>query len=257
LSTRLQGKIAVVTGSGNGIGRAIAQRFAREGAAVVVADLDTTAASAVADEINKEGHRALPCHVDIRKPEQIEAMFAFTREKFGVLDILINNAGIGGQRHFLDTPLEMLRNMIEVNVIGTYLCAQHAAHEMVPLKRGRIVNFSSHSGLLGSTGRSAYAASKGGVIAMTRGMAVDLAEHNILVNAIAPGPIDVPRSRAQHTAERRTNWERAVPLARYGEPPEVAALALFLASDEASYITGQTLTVDGGFTAAGLRVTQL
>ncbi|MBS1217950.1 MAG: oxidoreductase, partial [Proteobacteria bacterium] len=129
-----------------------------------------------------------------------------------------------------------------------------AARDMIEQGGGRIVNFSSHSGLLGSSGRTAYAASKGGVNAMTRVMAVELAPHGITVNAVAPGPIDVPRSRAQHNAERRDAWHRAVPLGRYGEPEEVAAAALFLASDDASYINGQTISVDGGFTAAGLRV---
>ena len=128
---------------------------------------------------------------------------------------------------------------------------------MVKIGGGAIVNFSSHSGLLGSSGRAAYAASKGGIIAMTRVMAVDLAVHNIRVNAIAPGPIDVPRSRKQHTGERRESWQRAVPAARYGQPEEVAGAALFLASDDASYVNGQTIAVDGGVAAAGLRVQDL
>ena len=128
---------------------------------------------------------------------------------------------------------------------------------MVKIGGGAIMNVSSHSGLLGSSGRAAYAASKGGIIAMTRVMAVDLAAHNIRVNAIAPGPIDVPRNQKQHTGERREAWHRAVPLARYGTPEEIAGAAAFLASDDASYLTGQTLAVDGGFSIAGLRVKDL
>ena len=135
--------------------------------------------------------------------------------------------------------------------------AQEAAREIVKLGRGSIVNISSHSSLLGSTGRSAYAASKGGIDAMTRVMAVDLAQFGIRVNSIAPGPIDTPRIRKQHNEERSQAWLRAVPLARIGQPEEVASVAAFLASDDPSYVTGQTIAVDGGFTIAGLRVKNL
>lgn len=257
MSNRFSNKIAIVTGSGTGIGAATARRLAQEGGAVVLADRDEPAARTVCSEIVAVGGRALAFRVDIREPAQVEALFAFARKELGPARILINNAGLGAQKHFLDTPLETLRTLLDVNVVGTFLCAQAAARDMVKLGGGRIVNFASHSGLLGSSGRAAYAASKGGIIAMTRVMAVDLAQHKITVNAIAPGAIDVPRNRVQHTEERREAWHRAVPLARYGEPEEVAAVALFLVSDEASYLTGQTISVDGGFTAAGLRVKNL
>ena len=257
MSKQFAGKVAIVTGSGSGIGAATARRFAQEGAMVVCADLDEVSAHAVCNEIQAAGGTAAACRVDIREAAEVDAMIAFTLRQFGAPNIAINNAGMGAQKHFLDTPLETLRAMLDVNVIGTFLCAQAAAREMVRIGGGAIVNFSSHSGLLGSSGRAAYAASKGGIIAMTRVMAVDLATHNIRVNAIAPGPIDVPRSRQQHTGERRESWHRAVPLARYGRPEEVAGAAVFLASDDASYMTGQTIAVDGGFTAAGLRVKDL
>ncbi|MBI4193662.1 MAG: glucose 1-dehydrogenase [Betaproteobacteria bacterium] len=257
MTQRLAGKTAIVTGSGTGIGAATATLFANEGARVVLADLDEASAQAVCADIVAGGGKAAACHVDIRDADRIETMLAFARERFGPAHILVNNAGMGAQKHFLETPLETLRAMLDTNVVGTFLCAQAAARDMVELGGGRIVNVASHSGFLGSSGRAAYAAAKGGVIAMTRVMAVDLAQHNIAVNAVAPGPIDVPRSRSQHTEERRTAWHRAVPLGRYGEPREVAAVILFLASDEASYVTGQTYPVDGGFTAAGLRVKQI
>jgi 3-oxoacyl-[acyl-carrier protein] reductase len=257
MSSRYAGKIAIVTGSGTGIGAAVARRIAAEGAAVVLADRDLPSATAVCEEIAKAGGRASACRVDIREPDQVEAMLEHTRATFGRAHVLINNAGMGVQKHFLDTPLDMLRAMLDINVVGTFLCAQAAARDMVELGGGAIVNFSSHSGFLGSSGRAAYAASKGGIIAMTRVMAVDLAPHGIRVNAVAPGPIDVPRSRHQHNDERRAAWHNAVPLGRYGEPEEAAAVALFLASDDASYMTGQTISVDGGFTAAGLRVKNL
>ena len=257
MNKQFAGKVAIVTGSGSGIGAATARRFAQEGAMVVCADLDAESAQAVCAEIVAAGGTAAACQVDIREPSQVDAMVAYTVRQFGPPNIAINNAGMGAQKHFLETPLETLRAMLDVNVVGTFLCAQAAAREMVRIGGGAIVNFSSHSGLLGSSGRAAYAASKGGIIAMTRVMAVDLASHNIRVNAIAPGPIDVPRSRQQHTGERRESWHRAVPLARYGRPEEVAGAAVFLASDDASYMTGQTIAVDGGFTAAGLRVKDL
>jgi 3-oxoacyl-[acyl-carrier protein] reductase len=252
VTKRFEGRIAVVTGAGNGIGAAIALRLAAEGGSVVVADIEAAEAKGIAAKIAAAGGKAIASHTDIRVAGQVEALFALCRKEFGPAGILVNTAGVGAQRHFLDTPLDTLAAMYDVNVKGTFLCAQAGARDMIALGGGRIVNFSSHSGLLGSSGRAAYAASKGGVIAMTRVMAIDLAQHGITVNAVAPGPIAVPRQK--HNEERREAWLRAVPLGRYGTAEDVAGAALFLASDDASYITGQTIAVDGGFTAAGLRV---
>jgi len=257
MTLRHANKIAIVTGAGTGIGEATARLLAREGAAVMLADLDEGAAHTVCADIVANGGKAAACGVDIREAASVESLFAFAHRSFGPAHIMINNAGKGSQKLFIDTPLTLLHDMLNTNVVGTFLCAQAAARDMIKLGGGAIVNMSSHSGFLGSSGRAAYAASKGGIIAMTRVMAVDLAPYHIRVNAVAPGPIDVPRSRGQHNDERRAGWQRAVPLGRYGEPHEVAAAVSFLASNEASYINGQTLAVDGGFTAAGLRVSNL
>ncbi len=260
MTQRYANKIAIVTGAGTGIGEATARLLAQQGATVVLADLNEASAHAVCEDMitgGAAGIRAAACHVDIRDRDSVENLFAFTRKTFGPAQVMINNAGKGSQKLFVDTSLDMLHDMLNTNIVGTFLCAQAAARDMIRHGGGAIVNFSSHSGYLGSSGRAAYAASKGGIISMTRVMAVELAPHRIRVNAVAPGPIDVPRSRGQHNEERRSGWQRAVPQGRYGEPHEVAAVAAFLASDEASYVNGQTISVDGGFTAAGLRVANL
>ena len=195
MSGRFAGKIAIITGGGDGIGAATGMRFAKEGAAVILADKDEANAHAVCARITAAGGKAAACRTDVRSLQDIKAMLAFTASRFGPASILINNAGVGSQKRFLETPLEMLDTMLDVNLRGTFMCAQEAAREMVKLGGGAIVNVSSHSGLLGSSGRAAYAASKGGVIAMTRVMAVDLAPFGIRVNVIAPGPIDINVSR--------------------------------------------------------------
>jgi 3-oxoacyl-[acyl-carrier protein] reductase len=179
-------------------------------------------------------------------------MFAAAMKQFGRVDVLVNNAGVGIARMFVDTSLDEWERVLRINLTGTFLCSQHAARQMMRQRSGRIVNIASLSGQKGGVGRAAYGSSKAGIELLTKVMAVELAEFGIAVNAIAPGPIMTDVAREMHTQETRDAYHRLVPQGRYGETEEIAAAAVFLASDEASYITGHTLNVDGGFLAAGL-----
>jgi 3-oxoacyl-[acyl-carrier protein] reductase len=249
---RLANKVALVTGAGRGIGREMALSFAAAGARVVVADLDAVSAGAVAAEVCAAGGDARAVVVDVSDPGLVEHAVRDTVTHFGRLDVLVNNAGVALNRPFLTTTLDEWEHLLRVNLTGTFLCAQAAARVMVPQRAGCIVNVASISGQRGGTGRAAYGSSKAGVILLTRVMAVELAPLGIRVNAIAPGPVDTEQSRQTHTAATRRAYHERIPLRRYGGLEEIAAAALFLASDEASFVTGHVLNVDGGFQAAGL-----
>ena len=247
---RLQGKHALVTGAGRGIGLAIAKALAREGASVAIADLDGGRAEAAAASV---GGRALSIRADVADPESVAAMVGTALEAFGRLDILVNNAGIGGNTPFLETSLEEWRRILDVNLTGAFLVAQAAAREMVRAGGGgRIVNIASLSGQRGGHGRAAYGSAKAGLELLTKVMAVELAPHGINVNAIAPGPIETEIARFMHDEATRAAYHYLVPMSRYGTPEEIADAAVFLCSDESRYVQGHTLNVDGGFLAAGL-----
>jgi 3-oxoacyl-[acyl-carrier protein] reductase len=253
---RLADQVAIITGSARGLGRAMALRFAEEGATVVVADLDRDGATQVAGELEAAGGRARPFEVDVASPPRVEAMVADALGQFGRLDVLVNNAGVGLNRPFMTTTLEEWERQLRVNLTGTFLCAQAAARAMVRQGRGRIVNVASISGQRGGQGRAAYGAAKAGVILLTRVMAVELAPRGVRVNAIAPGPVDTEQSRGTHTEATRRAYRERIPAGRYGEAEEIAAAALFLASEESSFVVGHVLNVDGGFNAAGLMFDQ-
>jgi 3-oxoacyl-[acyl-carrier protein] reductase len=252
LHMRLANKVAVITGSGRGIGREMARLFAAEGARVVIADVEEGNARQAAAEIAAGGGVACAARVDVTDPRQAESLSRLAVEQWGRLDILVNNAGVGLNRPFLQTSLGEWEHTLRTNLTGTFLCAQAAARVMVGQRAGRIVNVASISGQRGGQGRAAYGAAKAGVILLTRVMAVELAPQGVTVNAIAPGPVDTDQSRETHTAATRRAYHERIPLGRYGERREIAAAALFLASDEASFVTGHVLNVDGGFGAAGL-----
>lgn len=244
-------KVAIITGGAGGIGREIALRLARQNVFVALVDRNAEGADAVRQEISAAGGSASSHTVDVRDHDAIQKTVREIADKHGRLDILVNNAGGSRPASFLETTLELWQDMIAVNLTACFLFAREAAPHM-QAHGGRIINMSSHSALLGSTDRGAYAAAKGGLVSLTRVMAVELAQFDITVNVIAPGPIDVQRTTGAGTQARHQAWLDALPIKRRGKPADVAGLAVFLASDDASYITGQVIPVDGGFTAAGL-----
>jgi 3-oxoacyl-[acyl-carrier protein] reductase len=254
---RLKDEVVIVTGAARGIGSVIATACAAQGARVVVADLDPTGAHRVAEDIAHAGGDAHALKTDVAEPSQVNLLVEQTLARYGRLDVLINNAGVGLNQPFLTTTLEQWELQLRVNLTGQFLCGQAAARAMAERAKsenhgGRIVNVASISGQRGGQGRAAYGASKAGVILLTKVMAVELAPLGIRVNAVAPGPVDTDQSRATHTPATREAYYDRIPVRRYGQREEIAAAVVFLASRESSFITGHTLNVDGGFHAAGL-----
>jgi len=249
---RLEGKVAVITGGARGIGLAIAKAFVREGAAVVIADISREGAEEAAANLKQQGARALPVTVNVADPASVSAMVASVLNAFGRLDILINNAGVGGNTPFLEIGLEEWNRIISINLTGAFLVAQACAREMVKRGGGKIVNIASLSGQRGGNGRAAYGSAKAGLELLTKVMAVELAPHNINVNNIAPGAIETEMAKFAHDQATRAAYNYLIPMSRYGTPEEIADAAVFLCSDESRYVQGHTLNVDGGFRTAGL-----
>lgn len=245
---QLTNKVAVVTGGANGIGRATAKRYAREGAQVVVADIEYETAQIVAEEIRKDGGQALAVAVDVRSRSSVDDLFRGAVEAFGRVDILAAIAGISPEDKFVDLPDDHWEQTLAVNLTGVFLCGQAAAKRMIAQGTGgRIVNMSSTNGLVGEEEYSAYDASKFGVVGLTMTMAIELAPHKITVNAVCPGFIRT-RMSEDLIADPvySANYLKKIPLGRFGEPEDVAGCFVFLASDDSSYVTGTTLVVDGG-----------
>jgi NAD(P)-dependent dehydrogenase (short-subunit alcohol dehydrogenase family) len=239
-------KIAVVTGGLSGIGEAVAHRFAADGIRVVAADI-----AAEATELDANAPIA-PFHLDVADPASVEALVAAVEATHGRLDHLVHSAGIGRVSPFLDTPVEDFDRIIAVNLRGTFLIGRACARLMRKTGGGVIVNIGSVSGLRGSVGRAAYGASKGAVVTLSEVMAVELAEYGIRVNVVAPGPIETAMSAKAHSAAVRESWMRVLPMRRYGTPGDIAGAVAYLCSDDAAYVTGHVLSVDGGYAGGGI-----
>jgi 2-hydroxycyclohexanecarboxyl-CoA dehydrogenase len=241
-------KIAIVTGGGSGIGLATCRRLARDGVGIAVWDIDEASASRAAAEITAAGGRAVACRVDVSSRPQINSGLERVHSELGQVHILVNNAGITNFCPFLEMTEETWDRVMSVNLRGLFHCTQAVVPDMLAAKWGRIVNISSSSAQAGSARMTAYASSKGGVIAFTKSLALELAATGVTVNNIPPGFIDTPMLRASDRpgAVSIETVSANSPMKRPGSPEDIAAAAAFLASDEAGYITGHTLSVNGG-----------
>ena len=247
----LDGKVAVVTGSSRGIGRAIAEGFARAGAAVVVNGRDPEAIQTVADAIAAAGGKSLAMRADVSKGAEIQRLIDATAATFGRLDILVNNAGISPYYKPAETMTEAEWDEVTaINIKGVFLCCQAAGRVMIAQKSGRIINMSSIAGQIALPRLVAYSSAKGAVNQLTRVLAAEWAPHGILVNAIAPGYIETDLTKGlRENPKRMDALIRQIPLGRLGSPTEVVGAAIYLASDAASYVTGHILEIDGGWSA--------
>jgi len=249
MTKRFDGRVAVVTGAGRGMGRAVARRLGREGARVVVAEFNADHGVEVAEEIRAGGGTATAVTADVSRTEDVIRLFAETVKAYGTVDILVNNAGIGVAKTILDYTEADWDRQMGVNVKGVFFCSQAAARLMIPRRHGKIVNFASTSAFVSSSQPEiAYDTSKGAVRQMTVSMAAELAPHGINVNAVAPGTTETEMTKSSLSTEEGRAWQLArIPMGRVGQPDDIAAVVLFLCSDQASYITGHTLVADGGW----------
>jgi 3-oxoacyl-[acyl-carrier protein] reductase len=243
---KLTSRVAIVTGAGRGIGEAIALALSKEGARVAVSDVDVQLAKKTSDEITSQGGESLAVKADVSSRVEVKDLFKKTVERFGRVDILVNNAGIFSRTPILEISEDEWDKVVDVNLKGTFLCCQEVLPVMMKQKYGRIVNMASLAGKRGGVTSSVdYASSKGGVIALTRALAKFSAPHNILVNAIAAANIDTEMLQA-YDPETREKQLRDIPLRRFGRPGEVAQAVVFLVSDDAGYIVGETININGG-----------
>ena len=252
---RLENKIAIITGGGDGIGQSTAVLFAKEGASVVIADIDPRRGMKTVEMIKAANGESLFVEVDISKEDSVKNMVKTVIDCYGRIDILVNSAAIFVEATVLNTTVEDWDNIMAVNLRGMFLCCKYVIPEMIKAGKGSIVNIGSEAGITGFKNQTAYDASKGGVVNMTRCLALDFAENNIRANCVCPGTTETPMVKkaieiAPDPAKARRSFE-ARPLLRLGRPEEIAAGILYLASDESLYATGAILSIDGGKTAGG------
>jgi 2-hydroxycyclohexanecarboxyl-CoA dehydrogenase len=240
----LKGKTAVVTGGGSGIGRAVAQRLARDDAALAIWDLNEQGAAETAALITAAGGKAIALRADAADAAAIKGAADKTRAALGPITIIVNNAGITGNVPFLELPVDAWDRMIAVNLKGPYLCTREVLPDMLTAGWGRIINITSSSIQTGATNMSHYVASKGGLMGMTKALAMEFAAKNITVNMVPPGFIDTPMLRGAPVNVEA--FAASMPMKRPGKPEDIAAACAYLASEEAGYVTGQTISVNGG-----------
>ena len=250
---RLNGKVSLITGAGSGIGRATAECFAREGATVVAVDINADAAQATAEAIEAAGHKCLSLGVDVSDEEQVKDAIATTVHTLGRLDILFNNAGISVLKPIIETTEADLDKLLGVNLKGVFFGCKYAIIQMLAQGGGIIINTASELGLVGQPLYSAYCATKGGVLALTRALATEWSAQNIRVNAICPGPTDTPMIQAEFNLGHDVEAEKkavisTIPAGRMGHPDEIARVALFLATSDAAFVHGAAIVADGGKT---------
>lgn len=243
----LKGKVAIVTGGGRGVGAEICSVFAQEGASVAVVDIDGNTAEATAKKLTDTGYKAIAIKTDILDPQQVEKMVATVKEAFGPVDILINNAGYGVQKKFIDTTADDWAKDININIYGVLNCTKAVLGEMLERKYGKIINIVSDAGRVGEPMLPVYSAAKAGAIGFSRALAKDVGKNNINVNCVALSAIKTELIASILTPEKEEKMTKVYPMRRLGQPVDVAQMVAFLASDLTGYITGQVIPINGGY----------
>jgi 3-oxoacyl-[acyl-carrier protein] reductase len=243
----IENKVAIVTGGGGGIGSAVVRRFAREGAKIIIADIDGESAQAVGAELSAQRVDAVPIVTDVTKKQSVDDMVRAALERWSRIDILVNVAGGAERIAVVDMTAAQWDDVVDMNLKSVFLCSQATLPAMLKQKYGKIVNISSIYGFTGNATRSSYAAAKAGVAAFTKSLALEVVNDGINVNAVAPGRVTTPRVRNRYSDEAWAAAVAQIPMGRAGTPEEIASAVLFLAGDENKYITGQTIHVNGAW----------